>query len=69
MQQNDINIDIHVKQLMSAKHKLVAVSTVLQNAQERITRIHIDIEKENTRRRLLLDKSSVVTPIQSPSSN
>lgn len=52
---------------MTAKHKVVAVSTVLQNAQDRLNKIHSGIEKETNRRKVVLEKTN--TTLQEPSSS
>lgn len=53
-----LETDSYVKKLINAKHKITIVSTILQNTQERLNKIHQAVEKNTAKRRALLDHSS-----------
>lgn len=59
LQKTPVDIEGYVKKLIDSKNKIVLLSNVLQSTQERLNRLHVQIEKETVKRKLL------VTPAQS----
>ncbi|XP_076353707.1 SNAP associated protein [Tachypleus tridentatus] len=55
------DLDIYVKKLMNAKRRVMLVSNILQNAQERLNRVHHNVAKETAKRKALLEPSSVAS--------
>lgn len=53
-QQNTIDLDLYVKKLINAKQRVTVLTNVLQNAQERLNKVHMSIEKETIRRKIIL---------------
>ncbi|KAG5891682.1 hypothetical protein JTB14_020099 [Gonioctena quinquepunctata] len=54
-QKTTIDFDIYVKKLINAKQRVTVVSNILQNAQERLNKIHMSIDKEIVKRKVVLD--------------
>ncbi|XP_015187077.1 PREDICTED: SNAPIN protein homolog [Polistes dominula] len=51
--------DSYVKKLINAKQKITVVSNILQVTQERINKLHQAVEKNTSKRKALLDHSSI----------
>lgn len=56
-QQNSVDLDIYVKKLINAKHRVTVLTNILQNAQERLNRVHLSIERESAKRKSVLEQS------------
>lgn len=56
-QQTSIDLDAYVKKLINAKHRVTVLSNVLQNAQDRLNKVHQSIERETIKRKALLESS------------
>lgn len=56
-QQVPLDFDVYVKKLMNAKRRVMLVNNILQNAQERLNRVHQNVARESARRKSLLDSS------------
>ena len=54
-QQLSIDLDVYVKKLMNAKHRVTVLTNVLQGAQDRLNRVHQSIERETVKRRVILE--------------
>lgn len=54
-QKNSIDLDVYIKKLINAKHRITVVTNVLQTAQERLNKVHSSIEKETTKRKVILE--------------
>ncbi|XP_014214775.1 SNARE-associated protein Snapin [Copidosoma floridanum] len=54
-----IELDSYVTKLANAKRKVVVVSNILQKTQERLNKIHESVERETSKRKALLDRSSM----------
>lgn len=54
-QKNTVDLDIYIKKLINAKHRITVVTNVLQTAQDRLNKVHLSIEKETVKRKVLLD--------------
>lgn len=54
-----MELDAYVKKLVNAKHKVTIVSNILQTTQERLNKIHQAVERETSRKKSLLDRSSM----------
>lgn len=57
--QYPLDTDSYVKKLVNAKHKITIVSNILQTTQERLNKVHQAVEKSTTKRKTLLDNSSI----------
>uniref|UniRef100_T1JIU4 Biogenesis of lysosome-related organelles complex 1 subunit 7 n=1 Tax=Strigamia maritima TaxID=126957 RepID=T1JIU4_STRMM len=64
-QQIPLDFDVYVKKLMNAKRRVMMVNNILQNAQERLNRVHQTIAKETARRKSLLDSTLTATSTSS----
>lgn len=64
-QQQAVNIDVepYLKKLSNARRRIVLVNNVLQNAQERLNKLHYNVSKETARRKALLDPPSAGPPL------
>ncbi|KAG8190249.1 hypothetical protein JTE90_001333 [Oedothorax gibbosus] len=51
------DLDVYVKKLMNAKRRVMLVNNILQNAQERLNRLHQSIARETSKRKALLETS------------
>ncbi|XP_015925576.1 SNARE-associated protein Snapin [Parasteatoda tepidariorum] len=51
------DLDVYVKKLMNAKRRVMLVNNILQNAQERLNRLHQSIARETQRRKALLENN------------
>ncbi|KFM61679.1 SNARE-associated protein Snapin-like [Stegodyphus dumicola] len=51
------DLDVYVKKLMNAKRRVMLVNNILQNAQERLNRLHQSIARETAKRKALLETS------------
>lgn len=60
-EQNTVDLDAYVKKLINAKHRVTILSNILQNAQERLNKVHQSIEKESVKRKALLDSQPDIT--------
>lgn len=55
IQQTSPKFDSYVRKLINIKHKVTVVFSVLQGAQDRLNKIHKQIEREKLKRRSILD--------------
>lgn len=56
-QQTSVDLDAYVKKLVNAKHRVTVLSNILQNAQDRLNKIHQSIERETVKRKALLEST------------
>ncbi|XP_060516456.1 uncharacterized protein LOC132695879 isoform X4 [Cylas formicarius] len=56
-QQTSRDLDSYVRKLLNAKQRVVVLSNVLQNAQERLNKVHLSIDKEVVKRKMLLNNT------------
>lgn len=61
LQQNSVDLDAYVKKLINIKHRVTVLSNILQNAQERLNKVHQGIEKESVKRKALLESQPEAT--------
>ncbi|XP_051949075.1 SNARE-associated protein Snapin-like [Xyrauchen texanus] len=61
-----LDLDPYVKKLLNARRRVVLVNNILQNAQERLRRLHHNVAKETARRKTMLEASGAFPP-RSPS--
>lgn len=54
-QQTTIDLDVYVKKLINAKQRVTVLSNILQNAQERLNKVHMSIDKEVVKRKIILN--------------
>ncbi|KAF5275086.1 hypothetical protein FQA39_LY07023 [Lamprigera yunnana] len=54
-QQTTVDLDVYVKKLINAKHRVTVLTNVLQSAQERLNKVHQSIERESVKRKFLLE--------------
>lgn len=54
-QQTTIDLDVYVKKLINAKQRVTVIANILQNAQERLNKVHLSIEKETVRRKVIFN--------------
>lgn len=54
-QQTTIDLDIYVKKLINAKQRVTVLSNILQNAQDRLNKVHMSIDKEVVKRKVILN--------------
>ncbi|GLV36356.1 SNAP associated protein [Carabus blaptoides fortunei] len=64
-QQTTVDLDAYVKKLINAKHRVTVLSNILQNAQDRLNKVHQSIERETVKRKALLE----TTPQEGASSS
>ncbi|XP_033643522.1 SNARE-associated protein Snapin-like isoform X2 [Asterias rubens] len=50
-----IELDPYVKKLMNSKRKIAVISNIIQNAQDRLSRLHLHIAKTSAKRKSLVD--------------
>ncbi|KAI8770977.1 SNARE-associated protein Snapin [Biomphalaria glabrata] len=53
-----IELEPYVKKLNSSRRRVMLVNSILQNVQDRLTKLHNNISKETARRKTMLDPSS-----------
>ncbi|XP_046385377.1 SNARE-associated protein Snapin-like [Ischnura elegans] len=58
-----LDLDLYVKKLAGAKRKVTVVSSVLQNTQERLSKVQVQVAREAQRRRALLEPSPAMSPV------
>lgn len=63
--QYPLDTDSYVKKLINAKHKITIVSNILQTTQERLNKVHQDVEKSIAKKKTLLDNSSAYSSVTS----
>ncbi|XP_071538781.1 SNARE-associated protein Snapin [Panulirus ornatus] len=61
-----LQLDAYIKKLQNAKRRVVVVNNILQNTQDRLNKLHAQVNKENARRRALLETTS---PSSTPSTS
>ncbi|XP_064122156.1 SNARE-associated protein Snapin [Macrobrachium rosenbergii] len=61
-----LQLDSYIKKLQNAKRKVVVVNNILQNTQDRLNKLHLQVNKETARRRALLETTS---PSATPSTS
>ncbi|KAI0240004.1 SNARE-associated protein Snapin [Lamellibrachia satsuma] len=62
-EQVPIELDAYVKKLTNARRRVMLVNNILQNAQERLNKLHYSVSKETARKKALLDPPSPGPPI------
>ncbi|KAJ8979472.1 hypothetical protein NQ317_002822 [Molorchus minor] len=55
--QASIDLDIYVKKLINAKQRVTVLTNILQNAQDRLNKIHSLIDKEVVKRKIILSNA------------
>lgn len=68
IQQASPKLDTYVQKLINIKHKVTVIYSVLQGAQDRLNKLHKQIEREKLKRRSILD-SDLNSPSSSSSAN
>ncbi|KXJ08795.1 SNARE-associated protein Snapin [Exaiptasia diaphana] len=58
LQEIPLDLEPYVKKLMNSRRRIMLVNNILQNAQERLGRLHQSVTKETAKRKALLDASS-----------
>ncbi|XP_006824978.1 SNARE-associated protein Snapin-like isoform X2 [Saccoglossus kowalevskii] len=58
-----VELDAYVKKLMNSRRRIMVVNNILQNAQERLGKLHYNVSRETARRKALLEPPSA-GPIQ-----
>lgn len=61
-QGSSLDLEPYLKKLNNARRRVVLVNNVLQNAQERLSKLHYSVSKETARRKALLDPPSAGPP-------
>ncbi|XP_045617607.1 SNARE-associated protein Snapin-like isoform X2 [Procambarus clarkii] len=62
-----LQLDAYIKKLQNAKRRVVVVNNILQNTQDRLNKLHSQVNKENARRRALLETTSPLSNTPSTS--
>nr|CAI5845479.1 unnamed protein product [Callosobruchus analis] len=57
LQQNSVDLDAYVKKLINAKQRVTVLTNVLQNSQDRLNKIHMTIDKEVIKRKVILNNA------------
>ncbi|XP_019877730.1 SNAPIN protein homolog [Aethina tumida] len=57
-QQTSIDLDAYVKKLINAKQRVTVLTNILQNAQDRLNKVHMSIDKEVVQRKILLESAA-----------
>uniref|UniRef100_A0A0B6Z7D1 Biogenesis of lysosome-related organelles complex 1 subunit 7 n=1 Tax=Arion vulgaris TaxID=1028688 RepID=A0A0B6Z7D1_9EUPU len=53
-----IDLEVYVKKLNNSRRRVMLVSSILQNVQDRLNKLHQNISKETAKRKSMLDPSS-----------
>ncbi|KAF7270585.1 hypothetical protein GWI33_016476 [Rhynchophorus ferrugineus] len=56
-QKHSIDLEVYLKKLINAKQRVTVLSNILQSAQERLNRVHMSIDKETVKRKVLLNNT------------
>ncbi|XP_072387031.1 SNAPIN protein homolog [Diabrotica undecimpunctata] len=56
-QQHSQDLDIYVKKLINAKQRVTVLTNVLQNTQERLNKVHANLDKEVLKRKAVLEST------------
>lgn len=64
--QTTVDLDVYVKKLINAKQRVTVIANILQNAQDRLNKVHMSIDKETVKRKIILNN---VIDESSPSSS
>ncbi|CAG9834323.1 unnamed protein product [Diabrotica balteata] len=56
-QQHTQDLDIYVKKLINAKQRVTVLTNVLQNTQERLNKVHANLDKEVLKRKAVLEST------------
>lgn len=54
-QQITIDLDVYVKKLINSKQRVIVIANILQNVQERLNKVHMSIDKETVKRKVILN--------------
>ncbi|XP_065171500.1 SNAPIN protein homolog [Atheta coriaria] len=57
-QKTSIDLEVYVKKLLSAKHRVTVLTNILQSTQERLDKIHTSVEKEALKKKATLDTAT-----------
>lgn len=57
-QQTTIDLDVYVKKLINSKQRVTVIANILQNAQERLNKVHLSIDKEVNKRKVVLNTNT-----------
>ncbi|XP_020625107.1 SNARE-associated protein Snapin-like [Orbicella faveolata] len=57
LQEFPIDLEPYVKKLMNSRRRVMLVNNILQNAQERLGRLHQSVTRETAKRKALLEPS------------
>jgi FtsZ-binding cell division protein ZapB len=58
-----LNLEPYLKKLNNARRRVMLVNNILQNAQERLGKLHFNVSKETARRKALLDPPTAGPPL------
>lgn len=58
----NIELDSYVKKLNNARRRVMLVNSILQNAQDRLNKLHHNVSKETARRKAQLDPTALSLP-------
>jgi len=61
-QPNNVDLDSYIKKLNNSRRRVMLVNNILQNAQDRLSKLHYNVSKETARRKALLDPPSPGPP-------
>lgn len=57
--QASVDLDVYIKKLINTKQRVTVVTNILQNAQDRLNKIHIQIEKETLKHSITQNPSEI----------
>ncbi|XP_068727940.1 SNARE-associated protein Snapin-like [Montipora capricornis] len=57
LQELPVDLEPYVKKLMNSRRRVMLVNNILQNAQERLGRLHQSVTKETAKKKALLEPS------------
>lgn len=57
LQEIPVDLEPYVKKLMNSRRRVMLVNNILQNAQERLGRLHLSVTRETAKRKALLEPS------------
>ncbi|XP_073243373.1 SNARE-associated protein Snapin-like [Porites lutea] len=57
LQELPVDLEPYVKKLMNSRRRVMLVNNILQNAQERLGRLHQSVTRETAKRKALLEPS------------
>ncbi|XP_073996167.1 SNAP associated protein [Rhodnius prolixus] len=62
-QNSPLDLEVYSQKLLNSRHKITVVSNILQAAQDRLHKVQILINKENSKRKILVEHPQPVSAL------